>query len=152
MHTHERGDFNSLLQIRKHAEAAYGVDGARWTDTQIELRRLDSVLPDLLAAIGAPRMFLKIDTQGHDVTVLNGASGVLDKILGLQMELPAVELYEGMPSMAGGIDFCKSCGFVPVGFYPVNVVGPAQISPEFDVLFKRFDGNLALDSPTATRT
>jgi len=146
MHTHERADFNSLLQIRRQTELAYGVDRSGWREAQIELRRLDSVLPDLLSGIQSPRVFLKIDTQGHDVDVLRGASGVIDQILGLQMELPAVELYEGMASMAGGIGFCNSCGFVPVGFYPVNVVDRVQISPEFDVLFKRFDGDLTAGS------
>jgi FkbM family methyltransferase len=143
MHIHERGDFNSLLNIRKDTELAYGVDASLWNNASVDLRRLDSVLPELLRGVDSPRVFMKIDTQGHDITVLSGASGVLNLIHALQVELPAVELYDGMSSMSGALAYCKSAGFVPVGFYPVNMVEQVQISPEFDVLFKRFDGNLA---------
>jgi hypothetical protein len=97
INTHSRGDFNSLLTLREDAGRAYSVDPARWSQTPIQLKRLDAVLPQLLEGIRSPRVFLKIDTQGHDVSVVKGASGVLDIIAGLQSELPAVEVYDGMP-------------------------------------------------------
>jgi hypothetical protein len=85
---------------------------------------------------------MKVDTQGHDVSVIKGAAGVLDTILGLQSELPAVEIYDGMSSMATVLSEYANWGFVPIGFYPVNTFRNLLISPEFDVLFKRFDGKL----------
>jgi FkbM family methyltransferase len=42
----------------------------------VKVRRLDEVLPELIAGIGLPRIFLKMDTQGFDGQVLDGASSL----------------------------------------------------------------------------
>jgi len=137
-----RGDFNSLLTLRKDSEEAYRLDPSLRTQTSIQLRRLDSILPQLIEGIQSPRIFMKIDTQGHDVSVVKGAAGVLDKIAGLQSELPAVQIYDGMTSMSNVLEYYSNCGFVPIGFHPVNTLRGTQISPEFDVLFNRYEGSL----------
>jgi len=85
---------------------------------------------------------MKIDTQGHDLSVVRGAAGVLNHIVGLQSELPAVQIYDGMASMTTVLDYYFTCRFVPIGFHPVNTMRDTQISPEFDVLFSRFEGSL----------
>jgi FkbM family methyltransferase len=142
INTYERGDFNSLLTLREDGERSYSIDPAQRGTALIQLRRLDAVLPELIAGTRSPRIFMKMDTQGHDVSVVKGASAVLGMILGLQSERPAVELYDGMFSMSDALSYYSSCGFVPIGFYPVNTFRNLQISPEFDVLFTRFDGKL----------
>ena len=142
INTHSSGTFNSLLNLREDAERAFSLDPAQRGQTPIQLRRLDSVLPELVKGTQSPRIFMKIDTQGHDVSVVKGASGVLDMILGMQSELPAVEIYDGMSSMPAALSYYSSCGFVPNGFYPINTFRNLQISPEFDVLFTRFSGSL----------
>jgi hypothetical protein len=91
---------------------------------------------------GTPRLFVKMDTQGHDVRVMMGATGVIDWIVGLQSELPAVQCYQGMPGMSEALQQYATYGFVPIGFYPVNTFHASQITPEFDVLFSRYDGSL----------
>jgi hypothetical protein len=83
-----------------------------------------------------------MDTQGHDVRVMMGATGVMDGIVGLQSELPAVQCYQGMPGMSEALQQYATYGFVPIGFYPVNTFHASQITPEFDVLFSRYDGSL----------
>jgi FkbM family methyltransferase len=140
--TYARGDFNSLLDLHEDAEQAYSLDPSLRSETPIQLRRLDTVLPQLLDGIESPRIFLKMDTQGHDVSVVRGATGVLDQILGLQSELPGVRIYDGMLSMADVLESYAGFGFVPIGFFPVNTFRDIQISPEFDVLFTRFAGEL----------
>jgi FkbM family methyltransferase len=142
INTYGFGDFNSLLTLKMDAESAFGLDCAMRGNIQIELRRLDEILPALLREIESPRIFLKMDTQGHDASVLRGAAGVLKWIVGMQSEMPAVQLYEGMPSMAQMLDYYRSCGFVPVGLYPVNSLKSKQITPEFDVILNSFDGQL----------
>jgi FkbM family methyltransferase len=139
---HSKGTFNSLLTLREDAERAYSLDPTQRRQTTIQLRRLDEVLPELIAETQPPRIFIKIDTQGHDISVIKGASGVLGMIVGIQSELPAVEIYDGMSSMSAALSYYSSCGFVPNGFYPVNTFRNLQISPEFDVLFTRFSGRL----------
>lgn len=142
INVHSRGDFNSLLTLHADAEQSYSLDTARRGQHPIQLKRLDSVLPQWIEGIPSTRVFMKIDTQGHDVSVVKGASGVLETIVGLQAELPAVEIYDGMPSMSAALSYYASCGFVPIGFYPVNTFHNLQVSPEFDVLLNRFEGTL----------
>lgn len=145
LQTHDRGDFNSLLALRPDAERAYSLDSSRRGQATVQLRRLDALLPPLIEGVREPRVFLKMDTQGHDVSVVKGAAGVLDKIVGLQSEMPAVQIYDGMPSMVDGLNYYAGCGYVPVGFYAVNTLRGVGVSPEFDVLFKRFEGKLLFE-------
>lgn len=139
INTFTRGDFNSLLHLREESEVTYALNPADRRQITIQLRRLDTVLPELIAGVKLPRIFMKIDTQGHDVSVVKGAAGVLKEIVGLQSELPAVQLYDGMPSMSAVLEYYSTCGFVPIGFHSVNTLRGTQISPEFDVLFSRFE-------------
>ena len=142
INTYSDGEFNSLLTLHKDVGQVFYLDHAQQSKTSIQLRRLDTVLPELIEGTRSPRIFMKIDTQGHDVSVVKGASGVLGMIIGLQSELPAVEIYEGMSSMSAALSYYASCSFVPTGFYPISTFRNLQISPEFDVLFTRFDGKL----------
>jgi FkbM family methyltransferase len=41
--------------------------------------------------------FVKVDTQGYEMPVVDGAEPVLDRIAGWQLELSIVEIYEGEP-------------------------------------------------------
>ena len=59
----------------------------------VPLRWLDSVAPEYLAKSRRP--FLKIDTQGFEWQVLDGAVATLPKIHGILCELSLVSLYEG---------------------------------------------------------
>jgi FkbM family methyltransferase len=142
IHTYGSGDFNSLLVLKHEAGAAYHLDRDKRGQTQIQLRQLDEVLPALLEGIDSPRVFLKMDTQGHDVNVLHGAAAVRKWIVGLQSEIPVVAIYDGMHSMPQMLEDYRSHGFVPVGFYAVNTFRRKQFSPEFDVIFNSLDGPL----------
>lgn len=59
----------------------------------VPLLTLDSVMPDILEIF--KNSFLKIDTQGFEGEVLNGAQNVLPHIRGVLLELSLVPLYEG---------------------------------------------------------
>jgi len=135
-------DFNSVLDLKESSAEAYGVDVSQARKVEIELRRLDEVLTDLIAGIAEPRIFLKMDTQGHDLSVFAGAKGILNHILGLQSELPAVPLYDEVTPMWKCLEAYSAEGYVPIGFHSVNSFGDTFITPEFDVIFHRYDGQL----------
>lgn len=132
-----RGDFNSLLDLREQGAAAYDVDASRRSAERVQMHTLDSLWPRLVSGIDRPRVFLKIDTQGHDTAVVRGAANNLKDIRGIQSELPVIELYDGMTPMPAALTFYRDLGYVPIGFFPVNTPAAYAASPEFDVLLKQ---------------
>lgn len=85
-------DSSSLLpMLKSHSDAA--PQSAIVGRTPTEVITLDSVF-DLYYRENR-RTFLKIDTQGYERPVLEGAGRWLDKVAGVQLELSVVPLYEG---------------------------------------------------------
>ncbi len=128
--------FNSFLDLHQKDALAYEVDLTKKSTETIQLRKLDTIWNEVIREED-PRILLKTDTQGHDVSVIKGAKDHLSSIVGVQAELPALEIYEGMTSMPDILRSFSSMGFTPIGFYPVNK--PAAYNgavPEFDVFFK----------------
>jgi len=76
----------------------------------VPIRTLDIVVPDYVAKFKNP--FLKIDTQGFEWQVLNGAQNVLPKMRGVLIELSLLPLYEGQRLWLDIIDRLESEGFV----------------------------------------
>ncbi|MGL4635962.1 MAG: FkbM family methyltransferase [Beijerinckiaceae bacterium] len=71
----------------------------------VSVMRLDSVNHSAIAQ--SARIFLKIDTQGYELPVLLGATGLMDKVAFLEAELSLTPLYDGqvlMPKMLEEID------------------------------------------------
>lgn len=69
--------------------------------------RLDSY--DGLPASGT--LYLKVDTQGFELEVFRGASGLLPRISAVQLELSLVPLYAGAPVMTDMIRYLDDSGF-----------------------------------------
>lgn len=55
--------------------------------------------------------FLKMDTQGFDVSIVKGGKSVIKEFLGLQSELAIQKLYEESVDFRDAISFYESCGF-----------------------------------------
>jgi FkbM family methyltransferase len=111
---------NSLL-----APSSYGIGlfpalaDARATEV-VEVRRLADVFDEVTAAVVAPRVLLKVDTQGFDIQVLHGAVDVLERIAAVQVEVPLKPIYEGMPSFATMLEWLGDFGFELTGVFPVS--------------------------------
>jgi len=99
---------SSLLPMLKTHEAAAPSSVYKGTET-VSLRKLDSVSFDLLVEAGAP--FLKIDTQGFEWSVLDGARETIPKLKGIMVELSLVPLYEGQHLWGAIIDRLEREGF-----------------------------------------
>lgn len=59
----------------------------------VPIRKLDTVFNQYVKE--DDNVFLKIDTQGYEKNVLDGAEGSLAKIKGIQVEMSVVPLYSG---------------------------------------------------------
>jgi FkbM family methyltransferase len=66
-------------------------------------------------AVGTKR-FLKIDAQGYERVILE--SGRLDQLVGIQLEMSLVPLYEGESTMTDTIAWLDARGFVPMSLEP----------------------------------
>jgi hypothetical protein len=64
---------------------------------------------------------LKIDVQGYEGAVLDGASSLFadGSIVGLQLELSLVPLYGGAMTYREGLDRAESLGMTLMGLDPV---------------------------------
>jgi FkbM family methyltransferase len=80
-----------LAMLPAHLQAA--PDSAEIGSEAVPVRRLDDVrMPGLDAA---RRLFIKIDTQGFELPVLEGAGRTLERCVALQLELSLRPLYQG---------------------------------------------------------
>ena len=97
-----------LPMLELHSSAS---EGSAYVGVEsVPLRRLDSVAQEYLAKSRRP--FLKIDTQGFEWQVLDGAVAILPKIHGILCELSLVPLYEGQRLWMGMIQRLESEGFM----------------------------------------
>ena len=74
----------------------------------VRLRRLD----DLLLESGSIGPFhLKLDVQGFELSVLDGAQRTFDAAVSLEVEMSLVPLYGGQPTFDGLLERLRSAGF-----------------------------------------
>lgn len=111
-------DLNSLLNASDYGRAHYPKIEAR-TQEIIEIDTLDH----FLAGSGIPedaRIFLKMDTQGYDLKVFEGATASLPRIRALLSELSLIPIYENAPHYLEALARYERAGFRASGLYPVS--------------------------------
>jgi len=129
-------DLNSLLRPSANMVLATRDSDVRETQ-QVQVRRLDSIFEALVHEVEAPRVFLKLDTQGYDLHVLRGADQSLGKIVGLQSELSVIPLYEGTADYIHALSVYRELGFEPTGIFPVAYDRATRHVLEFDTVLTR---------------
>jgi FkbM family methyltransferase len=92
LHIAGNSQSSSLLpMLALHAEKA--PNSVYVSDEQVTVRTLDTIVPAL--RFQSEHMFLKIDAQGYEKRIVDGGKWVLPRLLGLQLELSVVPLYDG---------------------------------------------------------
>jgi FkbM family methyltransferase len=86
----------------------------------VAVKTIDTVLPELRGRFGFKRPYLKLDTQGFDIEVLEGSRQSLGSIPALQSEASVIGIYKGMPGYMETIRYLGSRGFDITGLYPVS--------------------------------
>jgi FkbM family methyltransferase len=105
---------------------------------------LDVLFPELQEKFHFSRPFLKMDTQGHDLHVVAGASKCLSKFAGLQSELTMRSLYKDTSSFSDALSLYGSRGFKLTAFVPNNL-GHFPDLNEIDCVMYNPEFKLALD-------
>jgi len=82
----------------------------------VPISRLDRLAEEFLGE--ARNIFLKVDAQGFELQVLQGAAELICRIAGAQLELSLVPLYEGQALFSELIDWMRKEGFDIWGILP----------------------------------
>jgi hypothetical protein len=101
----------------------------------MDVRRLDSVLPQYLNDARHP--FLKIDTQGYELQVLEGARTSLPRFVGVAAEMSLEELYQGQVLFVDFVTLMAREGFQLAAVFPGLVDGRTGRFLQVDGLFFR---------------
>lgn len=110
-----RAESSSLLPMMELHErcAPY----ARYVSTEtVRLMTLSDALPGDIGE--QDKVMLKIDAQGYEYMILQGALKILPKVELIECELSLVPLYVGQLLLPEMLSVLKSLGFEPVQFMP----------------------------------
>jgi FkbM family methyltransferase len=114
IHVSDATAFSSMLSRTAAADAFESSSTAYREDVDV------FPLDQLVADYRLQTCFLKIDTQGFERAVLDGAKTALKSLAGVQLELPIIHLYENVWSYTEALEFMAARGFVLGQTFPVN--------------------------------
>src|SRR5262245_10744829 len=82
------------------------------------IKRLDDVLPGVVGTVDLSRVFVKLDTQGYDLQVVEGGRQMLPRVGALQLEVSVLPIYAGAPDMLHTLDTVRGLGLDITGMFP----------------------------------
>ena len=112
--------FNSFLEPNNTETSQFEEQNLVLKTVAVETRRLDEIISDIKESHQFKNAFLKLDTQGFDLEVFEGASGCLDQIRGVQTEISVMPIYKEMPTFENSFQMFKSKGFEVSGLYSLS--------------------------------
>jgi FkbM family methyltransferase len=129
------GASSSILgMLETHQQAAPDV---RCIGTEVvSMSRLDSIARGYLRD-EEKDIFLKVDVQGYELQVLDGANELLKRIVGAQLEVSFVALYQGQALLPTLIDYMMRKGFEVWGIIPGFADNSSGRMLQADVIFFR---------------
>lgn len=129
--------FSSLLKPNDYSLGWSGEGSSVARTETVTTRRLDSLdLRDSIIDPGRTRVLLKVDAQGHDPAVVDGAQGILPWVCALQSEVSVRPLYHGMLGYRECIARYEALGFELTGLFPCAAESDQRVI-EFDCVMIR---------------
>lgn len=122
-----------LPMLSAHSRAA--PDSTYLGHESAPLTTVDAAVLPYLENAHAP--LLKIDTQGYEWHVLEGAAATLPKVRGVRMELSLMPLYEGQHLWRECVDRLQAEGFVLWSLEPAFIDPVSGRTLQWDGLFFR---------------
>ena len=106
---------SALPMLDAHLESA--PESAYSGSETVKLSRLDTLAKDYIKS-ETKSIFLKIDVQGLEKQVIEGATAILPLVKGIKLELSLVPLYEGQVLFQEMIDIVEKLGYELYGIEP----------------------------------
>jgi FkbM family methyltransferase len=120
-----RPDLGAMRELLpRHAVEIKGIETTM-------VRPLRDVFDEVTRGLSARRVLLKIDTQGYDLEVFRGASGILDRVPVIRTEVSFLPIYHDSPDFAETIREMNAAGYEISGMFPTSV-DPDLRAIEFD--------------------
>jgi FkbM family methyltransferase len=124
LHRPAETTFASLRATLPYGAERFGGRMALQDEIPVRVNRLDDVFegvvpPGIDPAAPGP-LLLKIDTQGSDLDVLEGAAGILPFVSVLVMEFSLIRMYEGAPRFTDALEYVEAAGFSLAAVAPVT--------------------------------
>jgi FkbM family methyltransferase len=113
-------DFSSFLPPNDYGRSTFGNGPTVASVQRVPMRRLDAVFEDCMGNLDDPRVFLKMDTQGYDPMIIEGAAGCMERILGVQSELSVRPIYNGAAGYRESLAGLEEMGYQLTGLFPRN--------------------------------
>ncbi|HHP7245434.1 MAG TPA: FkbM family methyltransferase, partial [Elainellaceae cyanobacterium] len=85
-------DSSSLLHMSEIQKSHFGMDEV--AEIEVPIKRLDTLFPNAVP----PRTLIKVDVQGYELEVLEGAGKLMAQITAVYVEISYIELYLGQAS------------------------------------------------------
>jgi FkbM family methyltransferase len=116
MHISDASASSSFMPMT--ARHLAGAPRSRYVATeQVQISRLDSIWSEVID--DGDRVFMKLDVQGFELEALRGAEQSLGQVVGMQVELSLVPLFDGAPGYLDVIDHLAERGLRLAGFEEV---------------------------------
>jgi FkbM family methyltransferase len=116
----ENSQFSSFLQPSTNLTAAFAAANTPRATERVQVKRLDSIMPDLKRQFDFRTPYLKVDIQGFDLAVFAGAGELLQDFVALQTELSLRPIYQGMPAWQDVLSVLEAKGFAVSNMFAVN--------------------------------
>lgn len=136
MHVSNQTKFSSLHRGNSFSTERFGNDALSTTEEVVSIRTLEDVLNETHPNARDQRIFLKMDTQGHDLEVFKGAGARLQNVVVIQSELSVIPIYDGITHWTESIQTYEQAGFGVVGLFPICRDATARVI-EYDCLLVR---------------
>lgn len=134
LHISANSQSSSFLAMESaHLEAA--PDSPYVGENKVVIRRLDGIFSEYCPPDG--RAFLKIDTQGYEKRVMQGALHVLDRVPLIQLECSLVPLYQDSNLIEDLLSYMRGLGYDPIDQRPTFHHLDSHHLMQMDVLFLR---------------
>jgi FkbM family methyltransferase len=132
--------FSSVHQ-RSEASAQFGDMMELVRIEEVPVWTLDEFAARTALATSGRRLLLKVDTQGFDHAVFEGARRLLSLVDAVMFEIPLIAIYEGVPHYTETLRMLEQLGFGVYSICPIAREAPSGCIMEADVILRRRAGH-----------
>lgn len=123
----------SLQKPEPYFQRAYDLQVTN--EITVPAYRLDEIWDK--QGFSAKSVFLKIDAEGHDLEVVKGAAGVLDRIPLIMAEVACLPRFQGEPPLHEFVSFMSQLGYCVCRMERNAMNRMAGIDLAFDIVFAK---------------